>query len=631
MRDKIKSNTLIIASIAFFSFLFPSFIPVYGQALYTQPALITPEYISTVQQKVSSSFFYPPEARENGWEGIVKVRFVLTEGGQIKDIAIAESSGYPLLDSAAISAIKDASPYPFPKDYKGDLEIVLPINYQQPRSYLRRPLASRILAKHDYTQKTVTQPQEAAPAAEKASLLSPERPLPPAAIPAPPPSEPTSGQPAVASEELPSFIEVALQNNQPTQVAREEVELAQIKIAEAKRNFFPGMKAWAYNTDGQVNHVKYQEREARLELSQPLFYGGRLGDTYNQARVNMEITRRNYERLKFDVMHKTETAYYNLVAAKMHLESKEAIRKEARGILAQIEKLAAAGMIIPLEASSARSWFDQIEFEVDNIKQDLFMAELTFKQILNINYAPLVEGALIEAKPLDFDLGQLSDIARKYRPEVAVSKLLVTFQEYGQKIEAKKKSNLSVDLVGSYGKYTGHYVTEPWRNSSNWYAGLKASKPFGSNTVNSSYTEENIQPKFGQTSPTSSSTLNSEFNVMDNLKRLSDKKRADIDLHRALSDYNETIKTINFEVQDALLNYQKALLQLNTAEAETKFRRNEVEITKTRSMVADASLSNTMESLFQFSEAQSRYMRALANYRLTLTNLKKACGYGIEI
>jgi outer membrane protein TolC len=118
---------------------------------------------------------------------------------------------------------------------------------------------------------------------------------------------------------------------------------------------------------------------------------------------------------------------------------------------------------------------------------------------------------------------------------------------------------------------------------------------------------------------------------MDNLKRLSDKKRADIDLHRALSDYNETIKTINFEVQDALLNYQKALLQLNTAEAEMKFRRNEVEITKTRSMVADASLSNTMESPFQFSEAQSRYMRALANYRLTLTNLKKACGYGIEI
>ncbi|HTY44783.1 MAG TPA: TonB family protein, partial [Patescibacteria group bacterium] len=552
-----------------------------------------------------------------------------TEGGQIKDIGIAESSGYPLLDSAAISAIKDASPYPFPKDYKGDLEIVLPINYQQPRSYLRKTLASRILAKHDYTQKTVPQPQEAAPTAEKTSLIPSEKPLPPAAAAAT--AETISGQPNVISAELSSFVEVALKNNQPTQVAREEVELAQIKIAEAKRNFFPGLKAWAYSTDGQVNHVNYQEREARLELSQPLFYGGRLGDTYNQARVNMEITRRNYERLKFDVMHKTETAYYNLVAAKMHLESKEAVRKEAREILAQIEKLAAAGMIIPLEASSARSWFDQLEFEVDNIKQDLFMAELTFKQVLNINYAPLIEGALIEAKPFDFDLNQLSDIARKYRPEVAVSKLLVAFQEYGQKIETKKKNDLNVDLVGSYGKYTGHYVTEPWQNSSNWYAGLKVTKPLGSNTINSSYTKENVQPRFGQTSPTSSATLNSEFNVMDNLKRLSDKKRADIDLHRALSDYNETIKTINFEVQDALLNYQKALLQLNTAEAEMKFRRNEVDLTKARSMVADASLSSTMESLFQFSEAQSRYMRALANYRLTLTNLKKACGYGIEI
>jgi hypothetical protein len=62
-----------------------------------------------------------------------------------------------------------------------------------------------------------------------------------------------------------------------------------------------------------------------------------------------------------------------------------------------------------------------------------------------------------------------------------------------------------------------------------------------------------------------------------------------------------------------------------------KFRRNEADITKVRSMVGEATLSGAIESLYQFSEAQSKYVRALANYYISLTSLKKACGYGIEV
>jgi TonB family protein len=110
-------------------------LPLCNKAYSQQAWLLTPEYVGLIQQRISSCFIYPPEALAKGWEGVVKVKVILADDGRIKEIDIAESSGYPLLDAAAILAIKDASPYPFPKDYNyakdGVLELILPLNYTQ--------------------------------------------------------------------------------------------------------------------------------------------------------------------------------------------------------------------------------------------------------------------------------------------------------------------------------------------------------------------------------------------------------------------------------------------------------------------------------------------------------------------
>ena len=259
------------------------------------------------------------------------------------------------------------------------------------------------------------------------------------------------------------------------------------------------------------------------------------------------------------------------------------------------------------------------------------MGELTFKQVLNIKETPQIANQLLEAKKLNLDLDSCVEIALKYRPEIYLSELLVKFNDYGQKIEADKTNAFTVDLTTSYGFYQGAYKTESLKDSNNWYAGVKVSKPWGGNTINSAYNTDETQPRFGQTSATKSSTMSAEFNLLDNLKRLSDKKKADIDLHRSLSDFNETMKTISFEVQDAFLNYQKAILQLHNAEADMKFRRNEVEVIKIRAMVGETSLSSALETLYNFSEAQTRHIQALANYNISLANLKKATGYGLKI
>jgi len=49
---------------------------------------------------------YPKRARRMGWEGVVVLEFLVDAQGNVYDIKVVRSSGYPDLDQAAINALK---------------------------------------------------------------------------------------------------------------------------------------------------------------------------------------------------------------------------------------------------------------------------------------------------------------------------------------------------------------------------------------------------------------------------------------------------------------------------------------------------------------------------------------------
>ena len=60
--------------------------------------------IRAAQRKLSEHIFYPPEAIAHGLEGDVHLIVKLAADGQVEDVLVAASSGFPLLDNAAIKA-----------------------------------------------------------------------------------------------------------------------------------------------------------------------------------------------------------------------------------------------------------------------------------------------------------------------------------------------------------------------------------------------------------------------------------------------------------------------------------------------------------------------------------------------
>jgi protein TonB len=59
----------------------------------------------TLQQALASHFSYPLLARRRGWQGEVLLAFRLEADGRIMDARVARSSGYGVLDHAALSAL----------------------------------------------------------------------------------------------------------------------------------------------------------------------------------------------------------------------------------------------------------------------------------------------------------------------------------------------------------------------------------------------------------------------------------------------------------------------------------------------------------------------------------------------
>lgn len=59
---------------------------------------------------------YPPLAKQRGWEGSVTLQASIGAGGRVKQVELQQSSGYPVLDRAALRHIRKSRFHPALKD-----------------------------------------------------------------------------------------------------------------------------------------------------------------------------------------------------------------------------------------------------------------------------------------------------------------------------------------------------------------------------------------------------------------------------------------------------------------------------------------------------------------------------------
>lgn len=81
---------------------------------------VSANYLDLLKARIFFVWKYPDEAIQKGQQGKVSISFMLDSKGELVDIGILKSSGSYSLDSAAMAAIEQASPFgPLPRDISG--------------------------------------------------------------------------------------------------------------------------------------------------------------------------------------------------------------------------------------------------------------------------------------------------------------------------------------------------------------------------------------------------------------------------------------------------------------------------------------------------------------------------------
>ena len=75
-------------------------------------------YMERLKEKIEGVWVYPREAIEKRLYGALEIQFTILKNGSLGDIRVVRTSGYPLLDEAALKALKDGQPYwPLPDEW----------------------------------------------------------------------------------------------------------------------------------------------------------------------------------------------------------------------------------------------------------------------------------------------------------------------------------------------------------------------------------------------------------------------------------------------------------------------------------------------------------------------------------
>ena len=88
-------------------------------------------FTGKVRQRIANAKYYPRIARRRGMEGQPIIAFTLDRQGRLTKVDLARTSGYQLLDRAALEAVHQAAPYPkIPASLKMDsFQFKLPISF----------------------------------------------------------------------------------------------------------------------------------------------------------------------------------------------------------------------------------------------------------------------------------------------------------------------------------------------------------------------------------------------------------------------------------------------------------------------------------------------------------------------
>ncbi len=435
--------------------------------------------------------------------------------------------------------------------------------------------------------------------------------------------------------------DIAVTNSLPARAIYKKVDVARAKLAEARRALFPTVQAVTEFNGGkaQGNSTNlggrlYKGKNRKLNVSQPVFYGGELVMTVKQAEANLKSTEEEYRKGTVELRLQAKSDYYSAVKSEYNLYYQQKVLEETETIYKRVRQERQKKVVSEIDYMNVESQYYQVFFQVESSKNDLISAKLALFHTMGVD--PEEELALdlhLNFKKVELDLHEALETALARNSEIRIKEYALDSALLGIKIYKAKKLP-KVDLRGSFG-YLGEVFKDTQAIASDnhdldlekeWFLGMTASMPLGPNSI--SY--EQVKHKYG---PTILALTGSEdwkhkiaFNLFDSLSDITDEKNAEAAYLQALADLDKAKNDAINQVKEEYYNLQKSLIQIDSSLAKMRFQKKQMAAYRYLVGLQEQPVSSLIDGLIDHAQEEFAFIGAVADYHMAVASLNVAMG-----
>ena len=412
------------------------------------------------------------------------------------------------------------------------------------------------------------------------------------------------------------FIQVGLANNKMIEITQEELKLANRKLFESKRNLFPVVSGRGSQTEGTTQsdpndagtRADFKRQEIGLELGQPLFQSGRLYYSVKQASIQKQIAELRLDQVTGESRFEILKALYAFVSSKETLALRKTIQEIGKEIVETTIKKRDIGVASESEYLGVRSLETQIAYKILSHEKDLQMAQVKLISVLNLDTIPSfiqfsMDELAVKYGSQDPKLEDLINLAVANRPEIKTASLNRKVKEYAKKV-ARAENLAKVDLSAFLGQSGAAFRNEALTMKDSYNLAVKGVLYFGGSSIAPMASSEKTAPDLGSASRTDTRAKTVTVGILDSLPSGSNYLQSKIEEDKALEEYRKNRKEIVIEVKEAFYNFQKAKVQISSAQKELDYRKKEAEIAKAKDRLHQIETPQLLQALSSLTEAE---------------------------
>lgn len=427
--------------------------------------------------------------------------------------------------------------------------------------------------------------------------------------------------------DLKMAVDTGLKNNQELKAAQEKLKAAESGKAVARSAFFPAIEAKATYTymgvvpEADMSAMGYtplptstdpyrhthtfetytiqmarqNNYDASISLTQPIFMWGRLCNSYELARIGLEMERENYKKTRIKVIGDIKNAFYSFLLAKERAKLTEENYNLLKEVVKSSEANYKSGLITKYDLMAITIKLANLEPLVLQAKDSVLLAKEALRNTIHFGTGDFeVQGEFTYTRA-SYDLNKLQAEALENNPDLKSAEAAKKSMETALSLSrAANKPSLVGILNYKYSYIPADSQTFGGNNPDSWTAVLALTIPV------------------------------SEWLPWGRTMNDIDRSKANVSQMEAV--YTQLKDLVLFQVQQTFLSLETQYQLIESQKKNTENARDTYAFRQKQYKDGLIRYTELIDAQVALTDAETNYLDAILKYILARVNLNKLLG-----